>query len=179
MSSSVLSQQAFPSFLKWLCGALSFTINVYSFAVKGLFQLLPAWAFPWIIRLQLMWLSQKGSQQTHFKAYWLPKIVSRLLSNTPGWIFWIIQRPCELNQRSLCRAGQNILIQFLPTGRTSHHCTIVLTRVRQLRIKKKLEKNIRFCLLFLRKHWECVIELQQRTERMINVVKPNGSRFKL
>lgn len=97
---------------------------------------------------RIMWLSQlerKDLRQTHFKAYRLPKNVSQLLSNTPGWIFWIIQRPLVSWIRGLCvRAGRNILIQFLPTGRTSHPCTIPLPWVRQLSIKKFEDLRITF-----------------------------------
>jgi len=38
---------------------------------------------------RIMWLSQlqRRDLQTHLKTYWIPKNMSQLLSNTPGWIF--------------------------------------------------------------------------------------------
>lgn len=127
---------------------------------------------------RIMWLSQleiKYSQQTHFKAYWIPKNVSQLLSNTPGWIFCIIQRPLLSWIRGLCvRAGQNILIQFLPTGRTSPPCTFpLLPWVRQLSIKKFDNLRITFGIVLF-PHENSIIRSLQRMERerrMINVGK--------
>lgn len=132
--------------------------------------------------VRIMWLSQlerKDSQQTHFKAYRLPKNVSQLLSNTPGWIFWIIQRPLVSWIRGLCvRAGQNILIQFLPTGRTSHPCTIPLPWVRQLSIKKFKDLRITFVIVLFPQE-NSIIRLLRRMEKERRMINEKVQSFRL